>query len=143
MRVIEQHEFVFPSAARPWSRAAGICQRRCLLSLTDEDLRVDFGPWRVETPLANVCGVVERLRPRPVWIGPWLAPRRRELVLATDNMPAARIDLILPVRVRGPIPFPRAESLTVTVHRQQELTACLRRMLDARLRLPVRDVPGP
>jgi hypothetical protein len=55
--------FAVAPGIAPLARMVGISSEKAAVEVADEQLRVRFGPWSVETPLANVEGASEALVP--------------------------------------------------------------------------------
>ncbi len=54
MSRLEHFPFAFASSYRLPALAFGITPRTSGVSVTDVELRVRYGPWRLRTPLANI-----------------------------------------------------------------------------------------
>lgn len=53
----ESFEFDFDDRYRLLLRGIGVTENTALVTVSDEELRVRFGPWTLSTPMANVTGV--------------------------------------------------------------------------------------
>lgn len=54
---METFEFAFAERHRPLLRLIGITPNTALVTVSDEELRVRFGRWRLSTPIANIEGL--------------------------------------------------------------------------------------
>lgn len=53
---MESFEFDFEDRFRLLLRGIGVSEHTALVTASDDELRVRFGPWRLSTPMANVTG---------------------------------------------------------------------------------------
>jgi hypothetical protein len=108
-------DFALPERLAGWF--FGITPGRSRLVLKGDRLVVDFGPWRVDTPLANVAGA-ERTGPYgwPRIIGPaHLSLKDRGLTFASTDRSGVCIRFRRPVPGLEPLGILRHPGLTVTV----------------------------
>lgn len=54
---METFEFAFAERHRPLLRLLGVTPNTALVTVSDEELRVRFGRWRLRTPIDNVEGL--------------------------------------------------------------------------------------
>ena len=52
---MQEFAFDFHPRYRPYLRLLGITPNTTLVTVTDDELRVRFGGWKLETPRSNVC----------------------------------------------------------------------------------------
>ncbi len=93
----------------------------------DQDLEVQFGPWRVSTPLANITDA-SVTGPYAFWktAGPArLAITDRGLTFATNGKSGVLISLRASVRGLDPLGVIRHPELTVTVAEVERLAGLL------------------
>lgn len=120
--------FAFDPAYRPAALLFGITPGTCGVLVTDEDVTVRFGPWRVHTPRANVAGV-ELTGPYGFvkTAGPVrLSMTDHGLTMATNGRRGVCIRFREPVRGIEPTGRMRHPGLTVTVADCDGLAAALR-----------------
>jgi hypothetical protein len=121
-------EFAFAPAYRRLSRGFRINPETAWVEVGDRDLEARFGPWRVQTPLANIRGA-EATGPYALWktAGPArLAFTDRGLTFATNGERGALILFRDPVRGLDPLGILRHPELTVTVSDVDGLVDLLR-----------------
>lgn len=53
---MDTFEFAFAERFRPMLRVMGVTPNTSLVTVSDDELRVRFGPWRLSTPIDNVAG---------------------------------------------------------------------------------------
>lgn len=53
---MSRHPFAFDRAYRLPALAFGITPRTAWVEVTDDELRVRYGPWSLRTPLSNITG---------------------------------------------------------------------------------------
>jgi len=117
---------------QPFAAAAlvfGVRPSTCGVVVADGHLLVRFGPWRVETPLANVA-TIERTGPYSWWrvIGPArLSAADRGLTFATTARGGVCLRFVEPVPGIEPTGRIRHPGLTVTVADPDALVAALSR----------------
>jgi len=125
--------FRFSPAFRISELPFGVTPGNSMITVTDDALRVRFGPWQVETPLANIRGVSIT--------GPYLfvktaGPARltfrdRGLTFASNNRQGVCVDFAEPIPGIEPTGGLRHPNLTVTPADCAGLVARLRRASDA------------
>jgi hypothetical protein len=108
--------FRFNPSFRLAELAFGITERNSMITVTDDLLRVRFGPWRISTPVANIRGVSIT--------GPYLfvktaGPARltfrdRGLTFATNNDRGVLLEFLEPIPGIEPTRRLRHPNLTVT-----------------------------
>jgi hypothetical protein len=100
----------------------GVIDRSAYVDATDERLQIRFGPWVIETPMANVEGA-ERTGPYNWWKvagPPHLSFKDLGLTFATTDEDGVCLRFKEPVRALpiGPL---RHRAVTVTVDDPEEL----------------------
>jgi hypothetical protein len=131
--VAVEFSFAFDPAFRLAALPFGVTPSRAGVVVEDDTFRASFGPWVVETPLANIEGAeVTGPYPLPKVIGPpHLSMKDRGLTFASN----ARQGVC--VRFRDPVPgllandWIRHPALTVTVAEAPELAELLDRQRHA------------
>jgi hypothetical protein len=112
---------------KPFSWLFGVRPERAYVELSGLTLRARFGPWVVETPIANVASA-EVTGPYQ-WIkvvGPARGSLRdRGLTFATTTRGGVLITFVEPVTGLDALGLNRHPNLTVTVDRPDELVAAL------------------
>jgi hypothetical protein len=122
--------FDFAEAAEPvpwWSRLFGVTEQRAYVAIAGDQLRARFGPWFVETPVANIRHL-EITGPYRLWriAGPArYSPADRGLTFATRNDRGVLICFDEPVTGLDPLGRLRHPNLTVTVADPEGLVAAL------------------
>jgi hypothetical protein len=53
---VDTFEFAFAERYRPMLRLMGVTPNTALVTVSDEELRVRFGSWRLSTTIANIEG---------------------------------------------------------------------------------------
>jgi len=53
---VETFEFAFDDRFRLLLRGIGVSENTALVTVSDDEVRARFGPWKLTTPLANVTG---------------------------------------------------------------------------------------
>jgi hypothetical protein len=53
---VDTFEFAFAERYRPMLRLIGVTPNTALVTVSDDELRVRFGSWRLSTPMGNVAG---------------------------------------------------------------------------------------
>ncbi|GAA3742964.1 hypothetical protein HDA32_003210 [Spinactinospora alkalitolerans] len=106
---------VEPRFARPLA-LMGVRADRAHVEVTERELRVRFGPWRVRTPRSNVTGF-QIGGPYRWWrvIGPHLSLADGGLTLGTNTRRGVCLELRVPVRGMEPLGLVRHRGITVTV----------------------------
>jgi hypothetical protein len=128
MDKVERFEFRFAPAYRRAARIFGVTPTTTWLEVDSEALRARFGPWRVQTPLANIAAVA--------LTGPYafvktagparLAVTDRGLTFATNGDRGVLITFRRPVPGIEPTGLLRHPELTVTVSEVDGLASLLR-----------------
>jgi hypothetical protein len=128
MSVVERFGFAFSPAYRRAARVFGVTPETAWVDVSEEDLDVRFGRWRLSTPLANVTEVAVT-GPYAFWkaAGPArLAITDRGLTFATNGERGVLISFRTPVRSLDPFGVLRHPELTVTVAEVSKLAERLR-----------------
>lgn len=120
-------EPVMAAAALPF----GVTPFTTSLEVTDDELRVRFGPWSVRTPLANVVGAeITGPYSLPKVAGPaHLSLKDKGLTFATTTKRGVCIRFREPVKGISPLGLLKHPALTVTVNAPEELVAALTRQV--------------
>lgn len=115
--------FLFETRYRVAGLPFGVTPSSAYLELDDDTLLVRFGPWRVETPRANIAGAGVT--------GPYsfvktagsahLSLADRGLTFATNDRAGVCLRFREPVRGMDPFGLLRHPGLTVTVEQPEEL----------------------
>ena len=111
-----------PSLAR-WAAVFGIRPATTRVCLAGDTLAIDFGPWKLRTPLANVAGA-EITGPYRTFkvIGPaHLSFSDRGLTFATSRRRGVCIRFVEPVPALLPVRALKHPAATVTVTRAEAL----------------------
>ena len=99
------------------------------VAVTDTELLVHFGPWRLRTPLSNVAGT--QVTGDYAWhrtAGPaHLSLTDRGVTFATNSRQGVCVSFVDPVRAIEPTGMLRHPGATVTVADPEALAAALRR----------------
>ncbi|MDQ6607351.1 MAG: hypothetical protein M3Z06_12490 [Actinomycetota bacterium] len=121
--------FAFAPAYRRAARLFGVTPAKAWVEVGEDRFRARFGPWRVETPLANITEVA--------LTGPYrflktagparLAITDRGLTFASNGARGVRVSFRTPVRGLDPFGIIRHPELTVTVSDVDELATLLGR----------------
>jgi hypothetical protein len=125
---VERFGFAFARAYRVSARPFGITPSTAWVDVGDKALAVQFGRWRLSTPLANVTDVAVT-GPYAFWktAGPArLAITDRGLTFATNGDRGVLISFRTPVRGLEPLGVLRHPELTVTVAEVHRLAELLR-----------------
>jgi hypothetical protein len=125
---VERFEFRFAPAYRRAALIFGVTPSTAWLEVDSDALLARFGPWRVQTPLANIIGV-DLTGPYAFFktAGPArLAVTDRGLTFATNGDHGVLITFRQPVRGMEPTGLLRHPELTVTVSDVDGLAALLR-----------------
>lgn len=124
---IERFLFRFAPDYRLAAGVFGITPGRAHVDVDDGELRAQFGPWRVATPLANIRGI-EITGPYAFLktAGPArLAITDRGLTFATNGERGVLITFREPIRGLDPLGILRHPELTVTVAEVERLAGVL------------------
>lgn len=126
----ERFAFDFDSRFAPLLSVLGIRPDTAGVLAGPGTLRVRFGPWVIETPLANVCGV-ETTGPYSPWrvIGVHVSLADRGLTFATNARKGLCVRFHEPIRGGEPLGLLRHPGLTVTVTDPAGLAGKLSRRL--------------
>lgn len=119
--------FRFTSTYERLARPFGVRPSTTRVVVSDGELDVRFGPWRVHTPVANVAGV-ERSGPYQLLktAGPaHLSFSDRGLTFATNPHAGLCLRFVDPVTGIDPVGLIRHPGLTVTVADLDALEAAL------------------
>jgi hypothetical protein len=113
---IQAFPFRFAPAYRLAARVFGVSERSAMILVTDDELRVEFGPWRVRTPLANIA---DATRTGPSWFVKTAGPARltfsdRGLTFATNSESGVCLDFHDPIAGIEPTHRLRHPNLTLT-----------------------------
>jgi hypothetical protein len=127
----EEFAFAFDSRFRRPLALAGVRPSRASVRLTADDrLVVRFGPWRLETPIANVCDVVQTRDYR--WfkaIGARGSFADRGVTFGTNTERGACTCFLEPVPALLPGHLLRHPGMTVTLEDCDGFEAALRRRM--------------
>ncbi|MFC4121909.1 hypothetical protein [Nonomuraea zeae] len=108
--------FAFEDRYRPLLSVLGIRPDTCRLTLTDELLRVRFGPWLVLSPRGNVAGAELSGPYSPLKvIGVRMSLADRGLTFGTSTAQGVCLRFRRPVSGSDPLGLLRHPALTVTV----------------------------
>ena len=124
-----EFEFAFEDRYRLPARLFGISPSSARVVITDDELLVRFGPWRLRTQLANVAGT--ELGSGYAFhrtAGPaHLSLADRGVTFATNSRRGLCISFVEPVRAIEPLGVLRHPGATVTVADPEALAATLLR----------------
>jgi hypothetical protein len=109
--------FDFAPAYLRAARVFGVTPDKAWVEVGEDSFRARFGPWRVETPLANLTDVAVT---GPYRFAKTAGPARlaitdRGLTFASNGRRGVRIKFRTPVRGLDPLGIIRHPELTVTV----------------------------
>jgi hypothetical protein len=127
-------EFAFAPAYRRFARPFRITPATAWVEVGDEAFEARFGPWRVQTPLANITGV-DVTGPYAFWKtagSARLAITDRGLTFASNGERGVLVLFETPVRGLGRLGLLRHPELTVTVADVNGLADLLRDRLAIR-----------
>jgi hypothetical protein len=114
--------FAFEERYRPLLAVLGIRPDTCRVTLTDELLRVRFGPWLVLSPRGNVAGAELSGPYSPVKaIGVRMSLADRGLTFGSSTARGACLRFHRPVSGSDPLGLLRHPALTVTVDEPDRL----------------------
>jgi len=125
---VERFSFAFAPSYRAPALAFGITPGTAWVDVGERTLEVQFGPWRLSTPLANITDAAVT-GPYALWktAGPArLAITDRGLTFATNGKSGVLISFRTPVRGLEPLGIIRHPELTVTVAEVDRLAKLLR-----------------
>jgi hypothetical protein len=123
----KRFEFAFAPSYGAFQRVLTVTRSRAWVEVGPEMLRAKFGPWGLETPLANVARA-DVTGPYAYWktAGPArLGITDRGLTFATNGERGVLITFREPVRGMGPLKLLRHPELTVTVADVEGLASLL------------------
>lgn len=124
-----EFEFDFEGRYRLPALAFGITPATAKVVVTDTELLVRFGPWRLRTPLANISGT--QVTGDYAWYrtaGPaHLSLTDRGVTFATNSHRGLCVSFVEPVRAIEPTGTLRHPGATVTVADPDALAEALRR----------------
>lgn len=127
MSETKRYEFAFAPSYGTFQRLLTITPARAWVEVGPEALRAKFGPYGLETPLANVAAA-EVTGPYAYWktAGPArLGVTDAGLTFATNGERGVLITFREKVRSKGPLGLLRHPELTVTVADADGLAALL------------------
>ncbi|WP_374969592.1 hypothetical protein [Terrabacter sp. BE26] len=125
----QEFELAFEPRYRLPALAFGVTPATARVLVTDDELRVRFGPWRLRTPLANVAssqvtsGYAFHRTAGPAH----LSLADRGVTFATNSRQGLCISFVEPVHAIEPTGVLRHPAATVTVADPEALAAALRR----------------
>lgn len=121
--------FAFEGRYRLPALAFGITPTTARVAVTDEELLVRFGPWRLRTPIANIAG--SEISGGYAWYrtaGPaHLSLRDRGVTFATTSHRGLCVSFVEPVAAIEPTGMLRHPGATMTVADPEALSAALTR----------------
>lgn len=122
-----EFEFAFEGRYRLPALAFGVTPATARVVVTDDALLVRFGPWRLQTPLANVAGT--EVSTGYAWYrtaGPaHLSLTDRGVTFATNSRRGLCVSFVEPVRAIEPTGLLRHPAATITVADPEALAAAL------------------
>jgi len=123
----QRFEFDFDRRVRPAALAFGVTPRNTFLELTDDELRIRFGLWRLTTPRENIAGTETTGPYRWLKIAgpPHLSFSDRGITFGTTTAGGVCIRFSEPVAMRPPYGPLRHPAATVTVARPAGLVSLL------------------
>lgn len=125
----EEFEFAFENRYRLPALVFGITPSTARVRVTDDELLVRFGPWRLRTPISNVAGTtVTSGYAFHRTAGPaHLSLSDRGVTFATSSRRGLCVSFVEPVHAIEPTGVLRHPAATVTVVDPEALAAALRR----------------
>ena len=113
----EAFGFAFAPAYRPAALVFGVTPARARVEMGETQLRVGFGPWRLDTPLSNVVQVAVTGPYRYLkTAGPaHLSLKDRGVTFATNGDRGVCVTFREPVAALAPFGLLRHPGMTVTV----------------------------
>ena len=124
-----EFDFSFEGRYRLPALAFGVTPGTARVVVTDEELLVRFGPWRLRTALTNVADT--QVSTGYAWYrtaGPaHLSLADRGVTFATNSRRGLCVSFVEPVRAIEPTGFLRHPAATLTVADPDALAAALRR----------------
>lgn len=125
---VRQFDFAWEPRFRPLLAAVGVVPAHAHVTVTTDRLLATFGPWTVETPLANVVDVCATGPYRAYRaIGTRLSLADRGLTFGTTTAGGVCVRFAEPVRGIDPLGLLRHPGLTVTVADPAGLVGALER----------------
>jgi len=117
------YPFEFTGLARMLDRTFGVHAAEAAVQLSDSDITVDFGPWRISSPLTNVasmgltspCSVATTIGP------PRFRGSPRAFGVITSTIPAVELRFSEPIAGAEPTGRIRMHRLAVTVTEHHRL----------------------
>jgi hypothetical protein len=127
--VSPEFEFAFEGRYRLAALGFGITSATARVVVTDEELLVRFGPWRLGTPLSNVAGtqVTSGYAFHRTAGPPHLSLADRGVTFATNSRRGLCASFVEPVHAIEPTGMLRHPAATVTVADPEALAAALGR----------------
>lgn len=124
----EEFEFAFENRYRLPALVFGITPATARVRVTDDELLVRFGPWRLRTPVANVAGTtVTSGYAFHRTAGPaHLSLADRGVTFATSSRRGLCVSFVEPVHAIEPTGVLRHPAATVTVVDPEALAVTLR-----------------
>ena len=123
-----EFEFSFEGRYRAPALLFGITPTNARVVVTDDELLVRFGPWRLRTPLTNVAGT--QVTSGYAWhrtAGPaHLSLVDHGVTFATNSRRGLCVSFVEPVRAIEPTGTLRHPAMTVTVADTQALATALK-----------------
>jgi hypothetical protein len=121
--------FAFAPAYGRVARGFGVTPDKAWVEVSEDSFQARFGPWRVQTPMANITDVAVT---GPYRFAKTAGPARlaitdRGLTFATNGRRGVRVSFRTPVRGLDPLGILRHPELTVTVSDVDELATLLAR----------------
>ena len=124
-----EFEFAFESRYRFAALGFRITPATARVMVTEDELLVRFGPWRLRTPLTNVAG--SSLSSGYAFYRtagpPHLSLADRGVTFATNSRRGLCVSFVEPVHAIEPIGLLRHPAATVTVADPEALASALRR----------------
>ncbi|MEW1953127.1 hypothetical protein [Terrabacter sp. NPDC080008] len=126
---MQEFEFAFEERYRLPARLFGVMPSTARVRVTEDELLVRFGPWRLRTPLANVSGTqVTSGYAFHRTAGPaHLSLTDRGVTFATNSWRGLCVSFVAPVQAIEPTGMLRHPGATVTVEDVEGLAQALRR----------------
>ncbi|MDA0632124.1 hypothetical protein OUY22_01750 [Nonomuraea sp. MCN248] len=125
-----RYDFAFDRRFGPWLGMLGVRPDNSHVLVTEEALRVRFGPWEVASPLSNVTDVsVTGPYSAIKAIGVRMSLADRGLTFGSDVREGVCVRFRQPVRGSEPLGLVRHPGLTVTVADCAALADRLRRLV--------------
>jgi hypothetical protein len=119
-------EFAFDAVSSPLLRLIGVSPESAVVRVADGLFEVEFGPWRLSTPAANVAGAT--VTGPYHWfraIGPHLSLSDRGVTFGTNARRGVCVSFDAPVPALLPVRALRHPAVTVTVADPEALAAHL------------------